>query len=205
MTINLQAGDTVVAHFINNLPSYNVSVDVTPENSGDVKIQGFIPALYPYNSSYLSGQNIQLSATPAAGYMFDYWTLNNNFVNPNSTDPNVYFTLASGDDVIAHFASLVGIDEADVTSLSVYPTLTTDQFHLTYELKNDVDLRIQLYSLSGQLVKNLTKEDGSLQQPGTHDVNVSMKNENLSPGVYFLQFEYPGFNKTFKLVLLPKS
>jgi hypothetical protein len=88
--------------------------------------------------------------------------------------------------------------------LQIYPTLTTDQFHITYELKESVDLRIRLFSLSGQLVNDLTKADGGLTQPGTHDVNVSMKAENLAAGIYFLQFDYPGFSKNFKLVLLPK-
>ncbi|MBK9733039.1 MAG: CotH kinase family protein [Chitinophagaceae bacterium] len=204
VTMNLQAGDTVIAHFENLLPSYNVTVDVTPAASGDVKVQGFLPTAYPYAASYSSGQVVQLSAIPEPGYSFDYWSLDNNFVNPNSTDPNVYFVLATGDDVLAHFKALVGIDDIDVTSLSVYPTLTTDQFHLSYELINAVDLKVRLYSLSGQLVQDLIQEDGSLAQPGLHDLNISMKDKDLTPGMYFLQFDFPGFSKTFKLVLLPR-
>lgn len=204
MSINLQAGDTVIAHFENLLPSYDLTVDVTPAGSGEVKVQGIVPVSYPYAASYLSGQIVQMSAIPDAGYTFDYWTLDNNFVNPNSTDPNVYFLLASGDAVMAHFKTLVGIDDIDVASLAVYPTLTTDAFHLSYELKNTVDLKIRLYSLSGQLVQDLILEDGSLAQTGLHDLNVSMKERDLTPGMYFLQFEFPGFNKTFKLVLLPR-
>lgn len=203
MAMNLQAGDTVIAHFENLLPSYSLTVDVTPAGTGDVKVQGITPSSYPYEVSYLSGQLVQMSAIPESGYTFDYWSLDNNFVNPNSTDPNVYFSLASGDAVLAHFKTLVGIDDIEVSSLYVYPTLTNDQFQVSYELLNPVDLRINLYSLSGQLVQDLTAEDGSLTQPGLHDLHVSMKERNLSPGMYFLQFEFPGFKKTFKLVLLP--
>ena len=204
ITMNLQAGDTVIAHFENLLPSFSLNVDVEPTGSGNVSIQSYTPSIYPYSVAYTSGQTINLSATPETGYTFNYWTLNNHFVNPNSTDPNVYFTIATGDDIVAHFTELTGIDETNVTSLEVYPTLTTDQFHLAFDLKEFVDLKVQLYSLSGQLVKDLVKEDGSLQQPGNHEMNVSMKMEDLSPGVYFLKFTYPGFSKTFKLVLMPK-
>ena len=205
MALNLQAGDTVIAHFQNLLPSYDLTVNVTPAGSGDIKVQGIIPTTYPYAASYLSGQIVQLSAIPEPGYTFDYWSLDNNFVNPNSTDPNVYFSLASGDAVLGHFKTLVGIDDIEVSSLYVYPTLTSDQFQLSFELKNQVDLRINLYTLSGQLVKDLIADDGSLTQPGIHNLNVSMKDKDLAPGMYMLQFAFPGFNKTFKLVLLPGS
>lgn len=30
-----------------------------------------------------------------------------------------------------------------------------------------------------------------------------MKEDKLVPGIYFLDFNYPGFSKTFKIVLLP--
>ncbi|MBA2406893.1 MAG: CotH kinase family protein, partial [Chitinophagales bacterium] len=205
MTINLQADDIVVAHFETSLPSYDVTVDVTPEDAGDVIIQGTLPGAYPYSSAYLSGQNIELSAMPAPGYTFDYWTLNNNFVNPNSTDPEVYFTLALGDYVVAHFKTLTGIDEMNLSSLSVYPTLTSDHFQINYEVNQDVSLAIKMYSLSGQMVKDLAQQDGSINQPGSHNLSVSMQDDNLSPGIYFLRFEYPGFSKTFKVVLIPKQ
>lgn len=203
ISMNLQAGDTIIAHFENLLPSYDLTVDVTPSGSGDVKVQGVLPVAYPYATSYLSGQVVQMAALPEPGYTFDYWSLDYNFVNPNSTDPNVYFVLASGDAVLAHFKTLVGIEEADVASLAVYPSLTADQFHLTYELKKPVGLSVKLYSLSGQKVTNLLGEDASLSVPGLHDLNISMKQYDLAPGMYFLQFDYPGFSKTFKLVLLP--
>jgi hypothetical protein len=139
MSINLQAGDTVIAHFASLLPSYALSVNVYPAGAGDVTIQNYTPANYPANVTYLSGQTISMSATPSSGFTFDYWTLANHFVNPNSTDPNVYFTLATGDDIVAHFKSLTGIDEVNVGSLSVFPTLTADQFHLSYEMLKQTD------------------------------------------------------------------
>src|SRR5262249_45834545 len=155
------------------LPSYPLTIDVEPEGSGVVTIQNYTPSSYPYSAAYVSGEMINLNADPNSGYTFDYWTLNNHFVNPNSTDPNVYFTIATGDDIVAHFKELTGIDELTVTSLSVFPTLTTDQFQVSFDLKNQVDLKIRLYSLSGVLVKDWVSDDRSLQLPGHHEVNVS--------------------------------
>jgi hypothetical protein len=87
MVINLQAGDTIIAHFKDLLPFYDLTVDVEPELSGTVSIENYYPSAFPYSASYLSGQNVELSAEPESGYVFDYWTADNHFLNPNSNKP----------------------------------------------------------------------------------------------------------------------
>jgi len=124
-------------------------------------------------------------------------------VNPNSTSANASFTLFTTDDIVAHFKEVTGIDDAHITSLNVFPTLTQDNFMISYELTQHVDLNIRLYSLSGQMMKDLTADDKSLKEEGRHESSISMKHDQLAPGVYFLQFDYPGFSKTFKIVMLP--
>lgn len=203
MSLNLQSDDVVIAHFENVLPSFALTLDVDPVNAGTVTIEGSTPSVYPYSNAYLSGDEIDMKANPNSGYVFDYWELDNHFVNPNSTDPDAYFTLYTGDNIVAHFRQSVGIDEPHITSLQVYPSLTQDQFHLTYELTDAVELNVRLYNLSGSLVKDLTAENTSLAQQGRHETTVSMKEDKLVPGIYFLDFNYPGFSKTFKIVLLP--
>jgi hypothetical protein len=203
MFLNLTSGDTIVAHFKNILPQFSLTLDVVPALSGTVTMEGITPNNYPYAASYLSGDQIDLTANPASGYQFDYWELTNHFVNPNSTSPNAYFSLYTTDYIIAHFKQTTGIDDAHITSLNVYPTLTQDMFVISYELTQQVDLSIRLYSVSGQMVKDLTADDQGLKDQGRHESSISMKQDQLAPGVYFLRFDYPGFSKTFKIVMLP--
>jgi len=203
MSMNLESGDVVIAHFANVLPAFALTFDVSPANAGTITIEGNTPSVYPYSNSYLSGQEIDMNANANSGYVFDYWELQNHFVNPNSTDPDANFTLFTTDNVVAHFKQSTGINDAHITSLNVYPSLTQDQFRLSYELTNDVDLSVLLYSASGMLVKDLTADDAGMKQQGRHEETISMKNDQLAPGVYFLAFNYPAFSKTFKIVLLP--
>jgi hypothetical protein len=203
MSLNLQDEDVVIAHFSNILPAFALTVDVAPAGSGTVKIEGSTPSVYPYSATYLSGDQIDLIATGAAGYEFDYWELDNHFMNPNSTEPDAYFTLYSPDNIIAHFRQSVGIDDPNVTSLQVFPSLTQDQFYVSYELTDQVDISIRLLSLSGMLVRDFAAENPGINEPGRHQLNASMKNDGLAAGVYFLDFSYPGFSKTFKIILLP--
>jgi hypothetical protein len=203
MSLNLQSDDVIIAHFENVLPSFALTFDVMPAGAGTLTIEGSTPSVYPYSASYLSGDEINIKANPAGGYVFDYWDLSNHFVNPNSTEPDAYFTLFTGDAVVAHFRQSVGINEPNITSLQLYPSLTHDQFHLSYELTAEADLSVKLFSLSGNMLMNLTGDDAGLKQQGKHERTVSMKDTGLPPGIYFLDFAYPGFNKTFKIVLLP--
>lgn len=202
MFLNLVDGDVITAHFKNILPLFPLTLDVAPAGTGTVTMEGTTPATYPYSASYLSGDQIDLVAHAAPGYQFDYWELTN-LVNPNSTSVNAFFTLNATDNIIAHFRLITGIGDVHITSLNVYPTLTQDKFFISYELTQNADLNIRLFSLSGQMVKDLTADDGGLKQEGRHEAAISMKQDQLAPGVYFLQFDYPGFSKTFKIVLLP--
>ncbi|MEO5673366.1 MAG: CotH kinase family protein, partial [Chitinophagales bacterium] len=203
MFLNLITGDTIVAHFKNILPAFGLTLDVAPSGSGTITIEGTTPAVYPFSSDYLSGNEINLTAGPGSGYEFDYWELSNHFVNPNSTSPTAYFSLFTSDNIVAHFKKITGIEESHITSLNVYPTLTRDKFILTYELTRNTDLTINLFSIAGETVKDLTGEDEELKREGRHKSEISMKQDHLSPGVYFLQFTSPGLSKTFKIVMLP--
>ncbi|MBL4625562.1 MAG: CotH kinase family protein [Flavobacteriales bacterium] len=52
---------------------YRVAYNVTPANTGDVKINSVTPASYPYAGDYFGGIDINLKATPSTGNIFLYW------------------------------------------------------------------------------------------------------------------------------------
>ena len=79
---------TLVAHFINR---YAITVTANPTVGGTVTGAGV----------YDEGSTVTLTATPATGYHFVNWSLNNDVV---STDATYNFTAQSAGNYVAHFA-----------------------------------------------------------------------------------------------------
>jgi len=101
-SIQITGAQTIIAHF-KQIQDPELVFLVDPPLSGNIDISGFVPPVYPYTNTYLENSNITMSALAAAGYVFDYWELNNHAVAPSTTDPNVAFTVTTDDTVIAHF------------------------------------------------------------------------------------------------------
>lgn len=101
----LATGDTIIAHFKQDLP-FDLTVRVMPPLSGNASISGFTPPAYPWTGSYIDQTLINLNATPFAGYLFDHWELAHHTVNPNDTVQAVSFTVGQQDTIIAHFVKI---------------------------------------------------------------------------------------------------
>ena len=48
-------------------------MDVSPGNSGIIKVNQSAPSSYPFNSTFDNGESVRLEAVPASGYRFDSW------------------------------------------------------------------------------------------------------------------------------------
>lgn len=70
--------------------SYNVTISVNPVNGGEVTGA----------STYSLGQSCTIQATPAAGFIFDYWSENDIVVSVHKT---YSFTVTSDHNFVAHF------------------------------------------------------------------------------------------------------
>ncbi|HRI27390.1 MAG TPA: CotH kinase family protein [Chitinophagales bacterium] len=82
---------------------YDLTVDVQPPNSGNVTLNMINLTSYPWTGSYFGGVQIDLSATPNTGYEFDYWTINNNVIQPGTLSPDIWLNLTANDTLTAHF------------------------------------------------------------------------------------------------------
>lgn len=69
---------------------YTLTIAVTPANSGTVTKS-------PDKSAYSSGDVVVLTATPASGYLFDYWNTPGNSMNPLS------LTIRASQTITGHF------------------------------------------------------------------------------------------------------
>ncbi len=126
---------------------------------------------------------------PASGTGDVTFYVAGNFTNASSgTDGDVVVT----ESVTVSEAS-VGISEAQLEALTVYPNPVVDEIHVAAK---DVDEEIMftIYNMNGQKVLEEKHEAGQ-----TVKINVAKK--SLSSGVYFLQMEVDG-NSTIKKLLV---
>ncbi|MBZ0122625.1 MAG: hypothetical protein K8F31_01910, partial [Roseovarius sp.] len=105
--------------------NYTLQMTVSPGTGGSVMpnpnpLFGNAPATPTWTETYTSGANVTLTATPAAGKMFDYWGGN----LTGSTNPKS-ITMTSNKTVTAYFVNSYTLTTAVQGSGSVSPTAGT--------------------------------------------------------------------------------
>lgn len=88
--------------------------------------------------------------------------------------------------------SSVGIGEAELASINVYPNPVLDQINIA---RTDVDeeIMISLFGVDGRVVYNESHDENL--------VKINVENMSLSSGVYFLQLESEGNTSVKKLLI----
>jgi len=85
---------------------FEVLFDVYPPGSGYIKLNTSQIGSYPYQTSFLGGNQNNLEALANNGYSFSHWEILHNTLNPSTSNPNVTVTFNSTDTVIAHFTQI---------------------------------------------------------------------------------------------------
>lgn len=94
---------------------YELIVNVDPPLAGEVQMTSLTPTTYPFYGTYFGGVNIDLDADPFAGWDFDYWTVQNDTLFPDSLMENVFFDMSMNDSIVAHFKPEVIIAQDTIT------------------------------------------------------------------------------------------
>jgi PKD repeat protein len=81
-------------------------------------------------------------------------------------------------------------------NIRIYPSYLTETLQINYQLKNKELVSIDLYDISGKLVRNITHTE---QNAGTHNTQISQLS-NLVSGVYLVRIQTPTFSYTQKVV-----
>ena len=85
---------------------FNVTFDVSPANSGTIKVNSIWPPSYPWSTSYFGGIATNTIAVPAAGYMFDHWGYTTGpMTNPDTEDTNSIM-INGVENIVAYFVPL---------------------------------------------------------------------------------------------------
>lgn len=88
--------------------------------------------------------------------------------------------------------STVGISEAELASISVYPNPVLDEIHVAAK-DVDEEIMITLFSVDGKKVIEERHEGG--------DIRIDVASRNLNTGVYFLNLEVDGKSTIKKLLV----
>ena len=210
VTLNLTTSDTIIAYFnqgaVINLPSYDLTVNIIPPLSGEVEIEAFTPSAYPWTGPFTSGENLELSAHPAADYFFDYWELENQTVNPNVSDDSVSFAISENDVVTAHFqktSTAINSIENLRNNLNVFPTLVSDILHVEIIIDFPATLSAELLSIDGRLITKFSEFENRDFAKGEYQFQISLKEESLESGVYFFLFKIDGLQFNSRIVFSP--
>lgn len=82
---------------------YNITVDVKPNLSGNVKFNSLLLQDFMWQGSYFGNIELDLAAIPFPGYQFDHWVIDMDTVFPTYKDSAVTLTLDTNVNMIAIF------------------------------------------------------------------------------------------------------
>ncbi len=134
---------------------------------------------------------------PAAG------TGNVNFyfagVAANGNNQNSQDYVYTGTQLFTEFVTPSGINEASATNslAKFYPNPVSDKFTLSYNLNNSEAVNAGIYSLSGQLLQQLS---GDINNTDNNTAVISL-NENIRTGIYILKVTAGNKTQAQKLVV----
>lgn len=103
-TVTLQAdtADTLIAHFIPT-QSWDLVVNVEPEEAGKVWINGEWVQTYPRTFTYYQGETVNTDVFSEEAYDFGYWSLNNLTLFADSSEFLNGCVIDTSDTLTAHF------------------------------------------------------------------------------------------------------
>ncbi|MBS1612549.1 MAG: CotH kinase family protein [Bacteroidetes bacterium] len=98
--------DTLIAVFLAP-DTFNLTVVVNPSGSGNVNVNGNTLSSYPTVLQIVDGTVVNLQALANTGFTFTSWVLLHHTLAPNTTSPNVSFTITQNDTLVANFTATV--------------------------------------------------------------------------------------------------
>jgi gliding motility-associated-like protein len=166
---------------------YEITFDVEPINSGNIKVNSLNLAdhSYPFTGTYFGGIDILLDATPLAGYNFLYWELLDP-VDPNTDSAEVKFQPTQPQTVIAHFGFPGEVPPANYEGVFIPTGFSPNNdgqndFLQLFIGKDVASFNFSIYNRWGQLIF----ESNSV----TNIWDGSFNNTMLNSGVFVYQID----------------
>lgn len=202
---SLDTSDLGVSSFLSPLNGLPVSaltnVDVKVTNYGNLRTSNY-QLILKVNNQIVETRNISepINKKEAKDYSFTYK------IDPEkavSFDICAYTrllddVLPENDSLCIAVSTLVGVENnAKNTLFAVFPNPTTGKVYYGIDLEKDSEVEIQVYDLSGRLVK---LEKAGILPKGKHSIQTD--NESLAEGTYFFVLKASDKNYNGRFVIV---
>jgi gliding motility-associated-like protein len=195
-SLQITQPDSIIAHFVPIGDTVRLVFDVDPVIGGDISIDAFTPAAYPYSKYYPQTSVLNLVATPQPGYMFINWTSTSTAFVANPNDPNVTITVNLADSIVAHFALIDTFDiefrvepinegQIDIDTNTVYDDFTTTSIIKQYVTGTVVDL-IEAPINNYQFDRWTSNHHSLSPTPSSSNVNFIVTGDDIITAWYIL-------------------
>lgn len=162
------------------IPGAEIYVELEPDDQPIANTQTDNSGFYSVENLPMGSYSIivQIPGCP----MVDSLTVNLSASNPVSTQNN-YFVELSGN-MVQDTARYYGIDanSSDIKSIEIFPNPAKENINISISLNKNLDVSVELYNITGQLVNIITKENQE------KECNIKL-NTSIASGVYFIKIK----------------
>ncbi|HEX8546822.1 MAG TPA: CotH kinase family protein [Cytophagaceae bacterium] len=95
----------------------NVTLDVSPQGAGKIKISSIIPETLPWTGVYFDGVPVTITAIPNDGFEFSSWTSTNLITTPN-TNKSITLNISSTDKFTAQFITVPLLPKVTISEIN---------------------------------------------------------------------------------------
>ena len=180
---------------------YDVVLQTDPPNAGVIHANSLVYNSLPTTTPFFGGIGTLLNTVAYdTSYHFSHWESTYHSFADSSLAMNS-IELTQGDTITAFFtAPPSGTNDplASQLEVSVLPSVFTQQFTVSYHLDEPGLVSMRLLDVAGREVASLLLEER--MGAGDHLFGFDSAQKGLAPGVYFLNINVDGAQRTLKLV-----
>jgi endoglucanase len=106
------------------------------------------------------------------------------------------------DDTVIPYINTIQEKEIDLPEIKAFPNPFTEEINLEYTLRNESDIRICIYNVTGQLIYILLDENQSQGKNSIEWKGETTKGNLLKKGLYYCHFSTSNHHQVIKIVRL---
>ncbi len=168
---------------------YDLTIDVRPIGVGKVKLNTINLNSFPWTGSYFGNMNNLLKATPLDDeiWKFSHWEIDgDSSLSPDINNSEAKIQINNHEKVTAVFTDELSStdDVIAISELHVYPSPAKDHIIIEYLLLENDKVNIELTSILGHKIQDLTLN--KYQNKGKHNHRMEFSDKNIAPGLYNL-------------------
>jgi hypothetical protein len=181
---DVQSADTTITVVMDSTINLTANYRKLPYYRLDVYFSKGEVTKYPNSSRYVSGFTVELTAAPASGYEFEFWS--GNYVG---TENPLYLTMREDMEIYANFVlKTTAIESVDKSIIKVVPNPNDGVF--TVQLDGKLTADYTLYNIAGVKI-----------QSGVVESNKEIELIDKKPGIYLLKLSAAKESKMIKVIV----